>query len=291
MCEVAAMVSHYNRQKIACRWILNSRQKQGRSLDSIVAPGATLPDLLPTPFACLHCVCRWWEKYASRSGRNFLLVTPSDSRCLVRSEFPGVKALASVNASRPVYTDDPKCVEKWEKLHASGGVAAVRKAVVEALQSFFPQEKIPQPFAGGDAFYLPVAAWHYLKGNGTARKVTVQRVADWALAPLQGFNSRGSAKPKSSICMVGEAYYITGSGWSWGALQSAMRCLKAKFADVMSEAAKADMEFVRVGCQKGRTTAVSPDAAAELTFKGEVRQAAGVQLPRLNPATGRTLAE
>jgi hypothetical protein len=96
--------------------------------------------------------CRWWDKYATRTGRNLLLVTPSDSRCLVRSEFPGVAALASVNASRPIYTDDPKCIAKWQKLYQSGGTPAVRKAVVEALHSFFPDEQIPQPVDGGDAF-------------------------------------------------------------------------------------------------------------------------------------------
>jgi hypothetical protein len=84
--------------------------------------------------SCNHG-CRWWDKYASRTGSNFLLITPSDSRCLVRSEFPGATALASVNASRPVYTDDPKCIEKWKKLYNTGGTPAVRKAVVEALQS------------------------------------------------------------------------------------------------------------------------------------------------------------
>jgi hypothetical protein len=89
--------------------------------------------------------------------------------------------------------------------------------------------------------------------------------------------------------MVGEAYFITGSGWSWGALQSAMHCLRANFADLMGKEAKADIESIRVGCQKNSTRAVSPDAAADLTFEGEVRQAAGVQLPRLNPATGRLL--
>ncbi|WIA39394.1 hypothetical protein OEZ86_005498 [Tetradesmus obliquus] len=110
---------------------------------SLVAKLARQPELnsiTPVKVAVYNAYwpSRWWEKYATRTGRNFLLVTPSDSRCLVRSEFPGVKALASVNASRPVYTDDPKCVEKWEKLYQSGGIAAVRKAVVEALQSFFP---------------------------------------------------------------------------------------------------------------------------------------------------------
>jgi hypothetical protein len=160
------------------------------------------------------------------------------------------------------------------------------------LQLFFPRKKIPQPIDGGDAFYLPVAASHYLKRNATARNVMVQRVADWALAPLQsGAASGGNNSSKGSICMVGEAYYITGSGWSWGALQSAMRCLRANFTDLMSKGSKADMELIRVGCQKNRTSVVTPDEAADLTFKGEVRQAAGVQLPRLNPATGRPLGD
>jgi hypothetical protein len=259
---------------------------------------------------CLH-LRRWWDKYASRTGRNLLLVTPSDDRCLVRSEFPGVASLASVNASRPIYTDDPKCIAKWEQLYESGGLPAVRTAVVEALQSFFPREKIPQPIEGGDAFYLPIASWHYLKAGATTRNVTVQRVANWALAPLTGA-IRGSNRPKSSICMVGEAYFITGSGWSWGALQSAMRCLRSNFADMMSRDAKADMEFIRVGCQRNSTDVVPPEAAADqqlafrgevpqppaghpirrqLTFRGEVRQTAGVQLPRLNPATGQLLDE
>jgi hypothetical protein len=224
-----------------------------------------------------------------------VLITPSDSRCLVRSEFPGITSLASVNASRPIYTDDPKCVAKWEQLYNAGGTPAVRRAAVEALQSFFPREKIPQPMEGADAFHLPIAAWHYLKANATARNVTVQRLSDWALAPLNGrihtVRTTSNLGPKSSICMVGEAYFITGSGWSWGALQSAMRCLRSNFADMMSKDAKADMEFIRVGCQKNSTEAVSAEAAAELRFSGEVRQTAGVQLPGLNPATGRQLLD
>ncbi|KAF6252124.1 hypothetical protein COO60DRAFT_550175 [Scenedesmus sp. NREL 46B-D3] len=238
---------------------------------------------------------RWWDKYATRTGRNFLVITPSDSRCLMDSEFPGNPFLASVNASRPLYTDDPKCVAKWERLYKAGGTPAVEKAVMEALQSFFPRERIPRPILG--AFYLPVNAWHHPTVNATERNVTVQRVEDWAAAPLQGtpgttgdkHNIHGSGASKSSICLVGEAYYPLGSAWSWGALQSAMGCLRANYADIMSKTAKADMEFIRGGCQSNSSNAVSPEAATKIALKGEVQQPAGVELPHLNPATGKRL--
>ena len=67
------------------------------------------------------------------SNTNFRLTT--DNMCTSNSEFLGHPAVVELNASRPIYTDDPECVQQWLALYNYGGIHGIREAVKRTFQS------------------------------------------------------------------------------------------------------------------------------------------------------------
>ena len=85
----------------------------------------------------------------TRSGPPLLLSAPLPSLAPTHSH----PYVLGVNASRPIYTDDPDCIAIWMAIFEEGGLPAVRASVHRQMQVMFPGLDIPQPTS--DVFHRP----------------------------------------------------------------------------------------------------------------------------------------
>ena len=140
----------------------------------------------------------------------------STDHCVTHIEIPQEPYITPAKLTRSVYTEDLKCVDFWEKLHATGGIPAVEKGVQKGLEQLFSRVHIPKPVY--TSFHVWPGAWYYLRAGS---KVSNTQVTRWAIQPLSNF---------PEVMIAGEAYWPDRAGWVEGALFSANKLLDSRFS-------------------------------------------------------------
>jgi len=169
---------------------------------------------------------RFWEE-ANGNGINptqpgYSWRVISDGQCTVRSEYPRFSYLYDTNVSRPVYVDEPECMDEWKSAYETGGIARVTELVENSLEQQFPGVAIPKPTVA--YFFNKKSSWAHIKPYSRRDyNITPESMSEWAAHPLPG----------EKVCVVGENYQVAYTAWAHGAVRSSINCLKQHFTDVL----------------------------------------------------------
>lgn len=173
--------------------------------------------LLPIRVAVIN---QWWKEPWWLKVRNPKIESDearvwrawSTETCVTEVEIPQEPYLQDQNVTRSVYSDDPKCVQFWEKTMASGGIPAVEREVGKGLQKIFRRHvKIPRPTR--TTVQIWPGAWFYVRAGA---KVTNAQIAQWSIEPIKG---------RPNLTLIGEAYWVNRPGYSMGAYRSSNQIL------------------------------------------------------------------
>ena len=166
----------------------------------------------------------WWKNLKRISNNRPVWRAWTQDGCISAFEIPKEEYLEKENVIRVVYSDRLDCIEYFvflSKTNKPRLEMEIQKGLEELLSNNTITVPVEIPWAVKTVVKDWKAGWHYQRAGSP---YTNEEITNWSVNPLKGEN----------ISLIGDAYYINGTGWIRGPILSAQNLLKIKYNISMS---------------------------------------------------------